>query len=110
MSKLTESARNRECEVRLHVCNFRPETTVAAHFNGGGMAMKNNDMFSCFACSSCHAWLDGGYVKENTPTWMRDLAHLEAIIRTQAIWLKEGLIEVKGDKTKKTIEYYKNNV
>ena len=67
MSKLRKSARGRECTVRIYgVCNHDPATTVLAHINGAGMGMKHNDLHGAFSCSSCHAWLDGGYAKTHS--------------------------------------------
>ncbi|MFA5875228.1 MAG: DUF1364 domain-containing protein [Candidatus Margulisiibacteriota bacterium] len=101
MSILRKSAKGRECTVRIHgICNHNPETTVLAHLNGGGMGMKQNDLFGCFACSSCHETLDGGYVRMGLSRLTRDLYHLQAMQRTQEIWLKEGLIKVVDKRSK----------
>ena len=60
MSKLRDSARGQECQVRLPgICNFDRATTVLAHLNGGGMAMKQSDLFGAYSCSSCHDIVDG---------------------------------------------------
>lgn len=89
---LRKSARGRECQVRIPgVCNGNPETTVLAHVNGGGIGRKGADIHGAFACSACHAWLDGGYVKTHSRD-ERDLAHLQGMMRTQRIWLQEGLL------------------
>ena len=94
-SKIRESARNEDCQVRLwNVCNHNSETVVLAHLNGGGGGMKHSDIHGAYACSNCHAWLDGGYAKEGTRQ-ERDLIHLEAMVRTQIILLKKGLISIK---------------
>ena len=38
MSKITQSARNEECQVRLiGICNHNSETTVFAHYRKGGL-------------------------------------------------------------------------
>jgi hypothetical protein len=98
MSKLRKSARNRECQVRIpDVCNFNPETTILAHLNSGGMGQKAPDLFGAFCCSDCHAWLDGGYVWHpcEEPFIYKDLCHHEGVIRTQEIWLREGLLIIK---------------
>jgi hypothetical protein len=59
MSKITESARGEECQVRIRgVCNWNKETTVWAHANGSaagkGIGMKSIDMLGAYACSACH--------------------------------------------------------
>lgn len=93
MTKLRNSAKGRECLVRIPgICNGNPETVVLAHLNGGGMGMKQPDLFGAFACSACHDEVD-----RRTRLLDADDArrlHLEGIIRTQAIWLMEGLIKV----------------
>jgi hypothetical protein len=99
MGKLRESARGQECMVRQPcVCSYDPSTTVLAHINGGGMGMKQPDLFGAFCCSECHWWLDGGYAQQGFGRAARDLAHLEAVIRTQAWWLKNGYISLTPSK------------
>jgi len=94
-TKITAAAKGKNCTVRITgVCNHNPETTVFAHLNGAGMGIKHNDIHGCFACSDCHAWLDGGYVKvPNMQRDKRDLIHLQAMVETQLILVKEGLIK-----------------
>lgn len=45
------------------VCNHNSETVVWAHSNhyehGKGLGRKADDKYGCYACSSCHAVLDG---------------------------------------------------
>jgi hypothetical protein len=92
--KLRDSAKGRQCTLRLSVCNFNTETTVLAHLPIGlskGMGIKGNDNHACFACSSCHDLLDGrtkGFVSE------KDM--LRALYETQTIWIEEGLITIEG--------------
>ena len=96
-SKYTRSARGQECQVRIpNVCNHNPETVVLAHLNGAGMGMKHSDIHGAYACSDCHAWLDGGYVIDNelAGSLKRNEYHLEGVIRTQQIMIKEGIIKV----------------
>jgi len=89
--KLRESARGRDCMVRLPgICNRNPETVVLAHLNGGGAGTKHSDLMGAFTCSACHDEIDrrtmkckADYVK---------LAHLEGIMRTQQIFLDEGMV------------------
>ena len=91
---LRKLARGQDCKVNIFgVCNHNPETTVLAHLNGAGMAIKHHDLFGAWACSSCHAWLDGEYTKTHFRQ-QRDLYHLQAIMRTQQAMLKMGLDDV----------------
>jgi hypothetical protein len=60
---LLELARGRPCLLLVPgVCSHRVDTVVAAHSNfgihGKGGARKADDVHSCAACHSCHAWLD----------------------------------------------------
>lgn len=92
MSKLTKSARLRECQIRIPgVCNRNDETTVLAHLNGAGWGLKHDDRHGAFACSACHDAVDGRIKTEYANTLLK-LFHLEGVIRTQQIWIKEGLM------------------
>lgn len=94
--ELRKSARDQECQIRIHnVCNFDPETTVLAHLPGGGMGMKSPDIHGAFCCSACHDLIDG---RSRTFAYSKDelkLMHLEGVIRTQQWWLDNGYINVK---------------
>lgn len=101
MSKITESARGEYCTVRLPgICNGNPDTTVFAHLNGGGMGKKtvlyDSNMkpidLGCYACSDCHAWLDGEYTKTNN-RYERDAEHRRAFIETLEKLISKGLIK-----------------
>lgn len=101
---ITQSAKNENCTLRIAgICNHDPETTVFAHMNGGGMAYKHHDIHGCYACSKCHEWLDGGYVKHISAQLFSKQAieanvrgeFCRAMIETQSILLEKGLIEVK---------------
>ena len=65
MTPIRKSARGEDCTLRFECCNGDPDTTVWAHSNshrdGKGMGKKARDEEGCYACSACHAWLDGGY-------------------------------------------------
>jgi len=94
MTKLRKSARGRNCEIRIpSVCNGNPETTVLCHLPGGGMGGKRPDLFGAFGCSDCHAAVDGvlptRHSRETVSQW-----HMDAVFRTQEIWLKEGLVKI----------------
>ena len=94
--KYTKSAKGQPCTVRIPgVCRPAPEneTTVLAHLNGYGMGGKHLSIHGAYACAECHAWLDGGYA-HNYDKSVRDLAHLEAVIETQQIMVKEGILEL----------------
>ena len=69
-------------------------TTVHAHKNGGGMAMKNNDILGARSCSSCHDAIDGRLGTEYSREQLLVMFY-EGIFRTQLQLIDEGLIEVK---------------
>lgn len=89
---LRKEAKGRDCQVRLPgICNFNPETTVLAHYRMAGLngaGMKPDDIFGAWCCHACHdecdrrtRHLDKDFVEK---------AHLEAVLRTQAILRREG--------------------
>lgn len=96
MSKITQSARNEECQVRLiGICNHNSETTVFAHYRKGGlggMGKKPKDIFGAYACSACHDVLDGR-VKTDFDGEYLDSEFKTAVFRTQDILANKGLIK-----------------
>ena len=96
MENLRKEAEGRDCQVRIGgVCNKNPQTTVLAHLNnkmmlGAGVGMKVDDIFGAWACSNCHAVVDGQHA---TPYYSPDeirAMHYEGVFRTQNILRKEG--------------------
>ena len=94
MSAITKSARGEECQIRIpgH-CNFNPDTVVFCHFGGGGMAYKANDIHGAYGCSTCRDIIDKRKYT-NIPNDTLLIWFYEAIIRTQAILIKKGLIKL----------------
>lgn len=90
---LRKEARGRDCTLQIFgVCSFDTETTVLAHLNVIGWNSKAHDFFGALSCGTCHHWLDEGYAQTSTRK-ERDLEHLQAIIKTQQIWIDEGKIK-----------------
>jgi len=91
--KLRNSARGQSCTLRLPGCGFDDGTVVLAHLPCGqkGIGMKGPDHVACFACDSCHSVIDGRKKGEYTGA---DL--LRALAETQLIWIRDGLLVVKG--------------
>lgn len=96
MSKITQSARNQQCTVRLpFICSHDDSTTVFAHINGvrfgHGMGIKTK--FGAYACHECHSVLDG---RVKCPEWLSQdalkLAHYEGTIETLEILISKGLL------------------
>lgn len=94
-TKLTKSARDQECQIRIpRTCNGDTTTTVLAHLPGGGMGGKVPDLFAAYSCSACHDMVDGRTKRGwNSPNELK-VWHLEGVIRTQQIMLREGLLKV----------------
>ena len=93
-TKITRSAEGQDCMVRIPgVCNFNPETTVLAHLGGGGTGMKNPDWQGAYCCSDCHDMVDGRSGMVSFELMKR--YHLEGVIRTQALLIEQGLLEIK---------------
>jgi hypothetical protein len=93
-TKITKSAKGEECQVRIGgICNFKSETTVFAHYGGGGMGGKSPDLHGAYCCSNCHDLVDGrtksAYCFDEVQRWM-----LEGILRTQTILLNKGLVKI----------------
>ncbi|WP_405120724.1 nuclease domain-containing protein [Pseudomonas leptonychotis] len=91
--KLRNSARGQSCTLRLPGCGFDDGTVVLAHLPCGqkGIGMKGPDHVACFACDNCHSVIDGRAWGEYTGA---DL--LRALAETQLIWIRDGLLVVKG--------------
>ena len=109
MANLRKEARGRECQVRIYgVCNGNPETTVLAHYRMAGICgtgMKPDDLIGAWACSACHDEIDRR--THNLDNKDARLYHLEGVIRTQAILLKEGKIKPR---TVKDIQHKKKSM
>ena len=97
MTKIRNSARDEECQIRIPgVCNGDTTTTVLCHLPGGGMGGKSSDIHAAYGCSSCHDYVDGRVHLSNHPSekFHRKIWFYEAVIRTQAILLEKGLIKI----------------
>ena len=90
---LRRSARGRACTLRLPGCGHDDGTVVLAHLPCGqkGVGMKSPDQMAIFACHSCHQQVDGAG-RWDIPA--QD--YLRALAETQAIWIREGLLVIKG--------------
>ena len=94
-SKIRESARGEDCQVRIYgVCNGDSETVVFAHLGGGGMGAKASDLFGAYCCSSCHDVVDNR-VNTDLSRAMVALDFFDGMVRTQGILLEKGLIKIK---------------
>ena len=93
---LRKEAKGRGCMVRLpRICNFNSETVVLAHIRVvgvSGMGMKSPDLLGAWACSACHAEIDGRTHKSGLSRDELRLAHYDGMARTIAQLEKEGLV------------------
>lgn len=89
---LTKLARGRECQIRIPlVCCFDPETTVPCHYRMPGLSGAGyipDAIHVAWGCFRCHQYVDS----HNDDATQRAFA--EGVLRTQAILLKEGKLEV----------------
>lgn len=97
MVDLRKQARDRDCMVRIpSVCNHDPATVVLAHYRligVSGIGYKSDDLIGSWACSSCHAEIDGQTRKSGLNRDELKLAHLEGMVRTIVQLRKEGVIK-----------------
>ena len=92
MKTLRDEARGRECQVRIPgICNWDSNTTILAHLNGAGLALKADDRHAAICCSSCHDLVDARRPSRFTNDEIR-LMFLDGVIRTQKLWISEGLM------------------
>ena len=93
-SKIRESARGEDCQIRIpNVCTFNPDTVVLCHKGGAGVAMKSSDIHAAYGCYACHAVIDGAksqYSKDEL-----SLMFYDGMARTQLILLEKELIIIK---------------
>ncbi|PWI82119.1 DUF1364 domain-containing protein [Enterobacter sp. CGMCC 5087] len=92
---LRKQARGRECTVRIPgICNFNPETSVLAHYRLAGTCgtgCKPDDLQGAISCNCCHDAIDGRAKTDFSHDELK-LMHAEGVMRTLAIWRKEGFI------------------
>lgn len=89
MTNLRRQAIDRECQVRLPGCTGGP--CCLAHWRQvgiSGMGLKSPDLLGAFACDHCHQIVDRK--GRGDPEIQLDFA--QAVFRTQAILINEGLI------------------
>jgi hypothetical protein len=94
--KFTKSAKGRECQIRIpNQCLGSTETVVLCHLRMTGISgfgIKAPSQLATFGCFRCHQIVDG----QRNSTYTADerrLFLLEGMARTQAIWIREGLLK-----------------
>lgn len=102
MSKITDSARNMMCQIRLPgICNMDPATTVWCHANGSaagkGMWMKSDDELGAYGCFACHEVYDRRRPIPRLANLTRidvELAFWEGHARSMKILKEKGLLVI----------------
>lgn len=95
---IRESARGEACTLNIaSVCNYNTETTVLAHLpdETNGMGTKSTDISACYACSDCHAYIDGNQLSKDEAEWY----YRRAMIRTWSRLIEKGVIAIRGVKS-----------
>lgn len=98
MSKITDSARNEQCLVRLPGCKWLPEYTIWSHApfgsGGKGKAIKAIDLAGAYCCTACDALIDR---QAKTPPGLTradvELAWFHGHLRSLVRLKEKGLIE-----------------
>lgn len=97
MSKITESARGKRCQVQIPgVCNGNTETVVWAHANslqfGKGIGMKTHDLLGAYACQCCHDVYDRR-IKTTHERAFIESCFMEGHMKSLRILIDEGLVK-----------------
>lgn len=97
MSKITESARGQECQIRLPgVCSGNNETVVWCHANGlasgRGSGLKSHDLTGAYGCNKCHDVYDRR-VKTDLPFEFVQVCFMEGHMRSLQILIEKGLVK-----------------
>lgn len=99
LTKIRKSARLQDCQVRIPgVCNFDDTTTILAHKNGAGMALKSADLLASYCCSDCHNEIDSlqGNRKSDFTDDQILIMFYEGIFRTQLLLIDQDLVTIKN--------------
>lgn len=97
MSKITESARNEDCQVRIvGVCTYDPTKTIWSHCRNGaagkGKGIKAIDIAGAYACTACDAAYDQLIGVSHMTREEVDLDWFMGHMRSLVILHKKGLI------------------
>jgi hypothetical protein len=100
MSAITDSAKGRDCEIRIPGYPHSRDTVVHCHYPMGGVtsgiASKSHDLLGARGCYDCHRIVDGRDLTAEERAldgeWIKDRFR-EGIVRTIAKLIKEGLVQ-----------------
>lgn len=92
---LRDYARGKPCFIRVPgCCSHDPEQTVWCHVrlvSISGAGWKSPDLCGAFGCTRCHMVVDGQQSSDYSYD-QRRLMLLEAMVRSQAYLVSEGII------------------
>lgn len=97
MSRITESARNEDCQVRIPgVCTFDPATTIWSHCRHGaagkGKGTKALDIAGAYACTACDSAYDQMIGVKHMTRAEVDMDWFMGHVRSLVILKEKGLI------------------
>jgi len=97
MSKITESAKGEDCQVRyVGICTHDPEKTIWSHARHGaggrGKAIKALDIAGAYACTACDAAYDQMTGAKHMTREELDLDWFMGHLRSLVILKEKGLI------------------
>lgn len=99
-SPLRRSAKRMTCSLRIPgICNRDDSTVCLDHVGVSGMGTKSIDGHAVYGCSSCHAFIDGGWKesRHKLGQWTKDkiIAMIfSALLESQLIMHERGLINL----------------
>ena len=98
---LRKSARGQDCRFQIPgTCSHDPSKVMLCHAPSEfkGMGNKGHDYHCAFGCHECHEALDQHRLSrvEELEYWLRGM------MRTQAWWVANGYLVVRGAKQKKS--------
>lgn len=101
---IRKSAEGEDCTLNVaRVCNYKPDTTVFAHFRwlgDCGTSFKPGDIQGAYACSECNRWTDSPTPTERNDAYEsdRNFYALRGMVRTLGRLTVKGLIQIRGVK------------
>ena len=98
MSKITDSAKGQECQVRIPgVCSGDSSTVVWAHAigtaSGKGIGMKSPDARGSYACQPCHDAYDRR-IRTNHDRQFIEHCFMEGHMKSLKILIDKGLVKI----------------
>lgn len=98
MSKITDSAKGQECQVRIPgVCSGDSSTVVWAHAigtaSGKGIGMKSHDVLGAYACRKCHDAYDRRIITNHDRQFI-EYCFMEGHMRSLRILIDRGLVKI----------------